>query len=155
MDDEAHGPHADAPAPAPTGAAARTDGSPAERSSSRSPQPEGLGGEEPSGAGERAGLDPRAVAAAAPAPGNVASLWWVAAGVTGVTAVSLLLGTQVGVWCLAALMAGCAAVRAMRPPPGPAALSVRFRTLDVVVLATFAVTLAVLGSILPAGARIV
>lgn len=100
------------------------------------------------------GLDPREVARAALAAGRNASLWWVSAGIVVVTVVALVVGTRAGVWSLAALLAVCAAVRALRPPPGPTALSVRFKALDVVVLLALAVTLALLGAILPSGTHI-
>lgn len=70
-------------------------------------------------------------------------------GVALVVVCALLLGTRVGAGLLAAELLVSAVVRAVRPAPGPNALAVRSRALDVVTLTTFAVLIAVLAAVVP------
>jgi len=98
---------------------------------------------------EQRPLDPRAIARASLQASRNASLWWTAGGVVLAVVVSLLVGTAAGAWTLSAVLAAGAAVRGLRPSPGPVALSVRSRALDVVILAFLAVAIAVLATILP------
>lgn len=78
-----------------------------------------------------------------------ASYWVVGAGIAATVVVGLLTDARLGAYVLAAVLLSAAAVRGMRPEPGPAALSVRRRWLDVVLLGTLALTLAVLAAIVP------
>jgi len=98
---------------------------------------------------EQRPLDPRAIARASLQASRNASLWWTAGGVVLAVVVSLAVGTAAGAWTLSAVLAAGAAVRGLRPSPGPVALSVRSRALDVVILAFLAVAVAVLATILP------
>ena len=102
------------------------------------PEPPALSGPIPV---EEQPLDPRAIARASLAAGRNASLWWVSGGIAVAIAVSLLIGTRVGSLVLAAVVAACAVVRWTSPAPGPVALSVRARWIDVSVLAALAVGL--------------
>jgi len=96
-------------------------------------------------------LDPRAIARQSLEASRNASLWWTSAGVVVATAVALVVGTQAGALVLAALTATCAVIRAVLPSPGPVAISVRRKLLDVAVLGLFTVVLAALAAILPKG----
>ncbi len=93
-------------------------------------------------------LDPREIARASLRVGRNRSLWWVAACVLVVTLVAVLIGTEAGAYALAALSAACAVLRAVGKP-GPGALVVRAKPIDVTILATFAVAALVLGMLLP------
>jgi hypothetical protein len=75
-----------------------------------------------------------------------ASYWVVAAGVVIAVVVGLLADARVGAYALAVVLAVATAVRGMRPEPGPAALGVRSRWLDVSVLGALALALAVLAA---------
>lgn len=94
-------------------------------------------------------LDPRAIARASLQASRNASLWWTAAGVVLACAVALVVGTDAGAYTLAGVLAACAVVRGVRPSPGPVALSVRSKTIDVAVLGVLATLLAVLAALLP------
>ena len=94
-------------------------------------------------------LDPRAIARASLAAGRNASLWWVTAGIVLAVVVSLVVGTRAGSAVLAALVAACAVVRGVLPEPGPVALSVRARRIDVTVLVLLAAGLTALTVFLP------
>ena len=78
-----------------------------------------------------------------------ASYWVVAAGVAAAVVVGIVTDARVGAYVLATVLAAAAAVRALRPSPGPAAISVRARWLDVALLSVLAVALAVLAVIVP------
>ena len=80
------------------------------------------------------------------------SVLLVVLGVALVVVGALLLGTRAGAGLLAVQLLVCAVARAVRPAPGPNALAVRSRALDVLTLAGFAVVLGVLAAIVP-GAR--
>ncbi|MCG2802931.1 MAG: DUF3017 domain-containing protein [Cellulomonas sp.] len=78
------------------------------------------------------------------------SLWFTVAGVGLTTAVATVLGSsRVAAWTLAVVLAACAVARAVLPEPGPLAITVRRRWLDVAVLLGFAVLVGVLGTLLP------
>ncbi|MBT0994422.1 DUF3017 domain-containing protein [Cellulomonas sp. DKR-3] len=94
-------------------------------------------------------LDPRAIARASLQASRNASLWWTATGVVLACAVALVVGTDAGAFTLAGVLAACAVVRGVRPSPGPVALSVRSKTIDVAVLGFLAALLAVLAALLP------
>lgn len=78
-----------------------------------------------------------------------ASYWVVAAGVTAAVVVGLLSDARIGAYVLAAVLGAAAAVRGLRPEPGPAAIGGRARWLDVTLLAALAIALAVLALIVP------
>lgn len=80
------------------------------------------------------------------------SFWVVAAGLAAVVVVGLLTGARTGSFVLAGVLVVAAIVRGVRPAPGPAALAVRRRWLDVTVLGVLALALAVLAAIVPAAA---
>ncbi|AEI11449.1 DUF3017 domain-containing protein [Cellulomonas gilvus] len=94
-------------------------------------------------------LDPRAIARASLQASRNASLWWTATGVVLTCVVALVAGTAAGAVTLAAVLGGGAVVRAVRPSPGPVALAVRAKVIDVTVLALLAVALVVLALLLP------
>lgn len=94
-------------------------------------------------------LDPRAIARASLLASNNASLWWVSSGVVVATLLALLVGAPVGVLALAAVTGCGAVVRLVRPEPGPVAVSVRARWLDVAMLSGATVALAALAIWLP------
>ena len=96
-------------------------------------------------------LDPRAIARRSLHASRNASLWWTSAGVAVATAVALLVGTQVGALTLGCLTGVCAVLRGVLPSPGPAALSVRSKLVDVGLLTFFTVVLVALALILPKG----
>ena len=98
---------------------------------------------------EEAPLDPRAIARASLDAGRNLSLWWTSSGIVVATVVALAVGTRAGAFVLAAVALACAVVRAVLPSPGPAALAVRAKALDVAVLCTLGVGLALLAQILP------
>lgn len=98
---------------------------------------------------EERALDPRTIARASLAAGRNRSLWWTAGGIVTAVAVTFLLDAVLGVTVLAVLLLVYAGVRAVAPPPGPPAVVVRSRALDVAVLATSAVALGVLAWVVP------
>lgn len=100
---------------------------------------------------EQAPLDPRAIARASLAASRNASLWWTSSGIVVATVVALVVGTRAGAFVLAAVALACAVVRAVLPSPGPVALSVRAKVIDVGVLVLLGVGLALLAQILPSG----
>ena len=65
------------------------------------------------------------------------------------TLVALVVGTRAGAFVLAAVVLACAVVRAVLPSPGPVALTVRAKALDVAVLVLLGAGLAVLAQLLP------
>ena len=77
------------------------------------------------------------------------SLWLVGAGVVTSVAVGLTVSTRAGAYVLAGVLAVGAALRATLRDPGPEALVVRFRWLDVAVLGGLAAAVAVLTQVLP------
>ncbi|HEY0185906.1 MAG TPA: DUF3017 domain-containing protein [Cellulomonas sp.] len=97
-------------------------------------------------------LDPRAIARASLDAGRNASLWVVAVGVLASVAVAVAFGTPAGVLTMAALLACSAVVRGVVRGPGPAALVVRRRAVDVTILAGLALALVVLVQLLPPSA---
>jgi len=78
-------------------------------------------------------------------------LWWVSAGIVVALVVSLAVGTRAGSVVLAAVVAACAVVRWTAAAPGPVALSVRAKRIDVTVLFVLALGLAFLAAVLPDG----
>ena len=98
---------------------------------------------------EQAPLDPRAIARASLDAARNVSLWWTSSGIVVAMVVALVAGTRVGALVLAGVALSGAVVRAVQPSPGPVALSVRAKALDVVVLAAFGIGLAVLAQLLP------
>ena len=100
---------------------------------------------------EQAPLDPRAIARASLDAGRNASLWWTSSGIVVATVVALAVGTRAGAFVLAAVALACAVVRAVLPSPGPVALAVRAKAIDVTVLCVLGVGLALLAQILPSG----
>lgn len=101
--------------------------------------------------GERR-LDPRSIRPATLEAGRNASLWWVSAGIVAAMVVSLVVGPAAGVWALAGVVVAGAVARAVRPHPGPAAVAVRSKALDLTILLTLAAALTLLGILLPTGA---
>lgn len=100
---------------------------------------------------EEAPLDPRVIARASLDAARNASLWWSSSGIVVATLVALVVGTRAGAFVLAAVALACAVVRGVLPSPGPVALSVRAKAIDVAVLVLLGVGLAVLAQILPNG----
>ena len=96
-------------------------------------------------------LDPRAIARASLLASRNASLWWTSAGVLAACATSLLVGTRSASYVLAAVLVSCAVVRGLLPSPGPVAVSVRAKAIDVTVLLCFALGIGALAWLLPAG----
>lgn len=94
-------------------------------------------------------LDPRAIAPDSLDAGRNVSLWVVAAGVVLSVAVALIADATAGASLFAFVLACCAVVRGVVRGPGPVALVVRRRAVDVTVLAGLAVTIGVLAQILP------
>ncbi|MDM7831926.1 DUF3017 domain-containing protein [Cellulomonas edaphi] len=94
-------------------------------------------------------LDPRAIARASLEASRNASLWWTSAGVLVAAVVAVVVGTRAGAYTLAGVLAACAVVRAVLPHPGPIAISVRAKAIDIAVLATLAVGIGVLAQLLP------
>ncbi|HEY0187668.1 MAG TPA: DUF3017 domain-containing protein [Cellulomonas sp.] len=98
-------------------------------------------------------MDPRAIARASLDAGRNVSLLVVALGVLVAVAIAFIAGTAAGAMSLAALLAVCAVVRGVVRGPGPAALVVRRRAVDVSVLAALAVGLVIFVQLLPPAAR--
>jgi hypothetical protein len=96
-------------------------------------------------------LDPRAIARRSLQASRNASLWWTSAGVVVATVVALVVGTQAGALTLAGVTAVCAVLRAVLPSPGPVAIGVRSKLVDVALLSFFTVVLVGLAVILPKG----
>ncbi|RHA44111.1 DUF3017 domain-containing protein [Cellulomonas rhizosphaerae] len=94
-------------------------------------------------------IDPRAIARASLGASRNASLWWTSAGVLVATVVAVVVGTRAGAYTLAGVLAVCAVVRAVLPHPGPVAVSVRAKAIDVTVLAVLAISIGVLAQLLP------
>ncbi len=98
---------------------------------------------------EEAPLDPRAIARASLDAARNVSLWWTSSGIVVAMVVALVVGTRAGAVVLAVVALSGALVRAVLPSPGPVALSVRAKAIDVAVLSLFGVALAVLAQLLP------
>lgn len=94
-------------------------------------------------------LDPRTIARASLAAGRNRSLWWTMSGVTAAVVVAYVTDAVVATYVLAAVLVVGAIVRAVSGDPGPAAVTVRSRPLDVATLLGAATALAVLASVLP------
>lgn len=94
-------------------------------------------------------LDPRTIARASLAAGRNRSLWWTMSGVTAAVAVAYVTDAVVATYVLAAVLVVGAILRAVSGDPGPAAVTVRSRPLDVATLLGAATALAVLASVLP------
>lgn len=109
----------------------------------RSPQPARSGTGAPSPASGAIPL------AARRRPRLPRSVLLVVLGVVLVVGCALLLGTRAGAGLLATELLLCAVARAVLPAPGPNALAVRSRALDVLVLGGFAVVLGALALVLP------
>lgn len=101
---------------------------------------------------EEAPLDPRVIARASLDAARNASLWWTSAGVLLSVLVAFVVGARAGAYTLALVVAACGVVRAVRPSPGPVAISVRSKPIDLVLLFGAAVSLGVLAYSLPPGA---
>jgi len=95
-------------------------------------------------------LDPRSIARASLAAGRNRSLWWTLTGIATAVGATYVWDAVVGTGVLVVLLLVYAVVRAVGRPPGPAAVTVRSKPLDVAVLVLAAVALAVLASVLPA-----
>ena len=67
------------------------------------------------------------------------------------TVVALVVGTQAGALALGGVTGLCAVLRGVLPSPGPVAVSVRSKLVDVALLVFFTVVLAGLAVILPTG----
>ncbi|UZN02117.1 hypothetical protein [Cellulomonas sp. S1-8] len=100
---------------------------------------------------EERALDPRSIARASLAAGRNTSLWWTLTGIGAAVGAAFVADAVVGAMALAALLLVYAVVRAVGRPPGPVAVAVRSKPLDVTVLVGAAITLVVLASVLPAG----
>ncbi|WP_407341500.1 DUF3017 domain-containing protein [Pengzhenrongella phosphoraccumulans] len=94
-------------------------------------------------------LDARAAARASLAAGRSPTLWWTTGGIAVSVALVLVRGVPVGALALALMLAAAGVVRAILPPPGAAALTVRSRTLDVTILFGLAIGIGVLSQIIP------
>ena len=77
------------------------------------------------------------------------SYWVVAAGLVATVAVGLATDARVGSFVLAGVLVVAAVVRAAAPDPGPVALVVRRRWLDVTLLVALAIAVAVLAAVVP------
>jgi hypothetical protein len=97
---------------------------------------------------EQAPLDPRAIARASLDAARNVSVWWTSSGIVVATLVALVVGTRAGAFVLAGVVLVCAVVRAVLPSPGPVALSVRAKALDVAVLVLLGAGLATFAQIL-------
>lgn len=115
------------------------------------PAPAALAAAAPVVPPEEQTLDPRSIARASLAARRNRSLWMTSSGIVAAVAVSFLVSAVAGTYVLALLLLVSAVVRAVRPAPGPVAVSVRSKPLDVAVLALNGVVLAVLASLLPPG----
>ena len=98
---------------------------------------------------EQAPLDPRAIARASLDAARNVSLWWTSSGIVVAVVVALVVGTRAGAFVLAGATLVGALVRAVLPSPGPVALSVRAKVIDVAVLVLLGASVAVLAQILP------
>ena len=157
--DDSHdvGPAAPAPAGgAQSDATVQMEGANAVDNAMETVQPSGPAGAEPAAEPRPAEpqpvqqvLDPRAIARASLGAGRNASLWWTSAGVIVSMIIALAVGTRAGAYTLAAVLAACAVVRAVLPHPGPIAISVRAKAIDLAVLGLLAVSIAVLAGLLP------
>ena len=95
-------------------------------------------------------LDPRSIARASLAAGSNGSLWWTTSGIVVSVGAAFVTDAVVGTFALALLLVVAAVARGVGRAPGPTALAVRSKPLDVAVLLAGAVALAVLASVLPA-----
>ena len=77
------------------------------------------------------------------------SYWAVAAGIAVAVVAGVITDARVGSYALAAVLAVAAVVRCLWSGPGPEALVVRRRWLDVTVLGALAIAVAVLAVIVP------
>ncbi|WP_236686747.1 MULTISPECIES: DUF3017 domain-containing protein [Cellulomonas] len=98
---------------------------------------------------EEQALDPRSIARASLAAGRNRSLWWTLGGIAGAVGAAFAWDAVVGVLVLAALLVVYGAVRAVGTSPGPAAVVVRSKALDVTVLLGCAAALVALAAVLP------
>ncbi|WP_421743637.1 DUF3017 domain-containing protein [Cellulomonas sp.] len=98
---------------------------------------------------EEAPLDPRAIARASLDAARNVSLWWTSSGIVVATVVALAVGTRAGAFVLAGVALVGAVVRAVLPSPGPVALTVRAKAIDVAVLVLFGLGITLLAQILP------
>lgn len=98
---------------------------------------------------EERALDPRTIARASLAAGRNRSLWWTLGGIAAAVAGAFVWDALVGVVALATLLLVYAGVRAVGPSPGPAAVTVRSKALDVALLALSGVALLVLVAVVP------
>ncbi|GCE77755.1 DUF3017 domain-containing protein [Cellulomonas biazotea] len=96
-------------------------------------------------------LDPRAIARASLDASRNASLWWTSAGVVVSLLVAFVVGARAGAYTLAAVLAACGVVRAAWPSPGPVAVHVRAKPLDLLFLFGGAASLAFLAYSMPGG----
>jgi hypothetical protein len=98
---------------------------------------------------EQAPLDPRAIARASLDAARNVSLWFTSSGIVLATVVAVVVGTRAGALVLAGVVLVGAVVRAVLPSPGPVALTVRAKALDVAVLTLLGGGLTVLAQLLP------
>lgn len=94
-------------------------------------------------------LDARAAARASLAAGRSPTLWWTSGGIAASLVLVFVWGVPVGALALALMLAGAGVVRAILPPPGAAALTVRSRALDVTILFGLAISIGILSQIIP------
>ena len=99
---------------------------------------------------EEQALDPRSIARASLAAGRNRSLWWTLGGIAGAVGAAFVWDAVVGVLVLAALLVVYGAVRAVGASPGPAAVVVRSKALDVTVLLGCAAAFVAWAAVLPA-----
>lgn len=95
-------------------------------------------------------LDPRTIARASLAAGRNRSLWWTLGGIAACVVVAFVTDAVIASVVLGVLLLAYAVVRAVGPEPGPAAVTVRTKPLDVAVLAGCGIALVVLAAVLPA-----
>lgn len=98
---------------------------------------------------EQLALDPRSIARASLAAGRNRSLWWTLGGIAACVAVAFVTNAVVGSVVLGLLLLAYAVVRAVGPEPGPAAVSVRSKAVDVATLAGCGIALVALAAVLP------
>ncbi|MCF4122646.1 DUF3017 domain-containing protein [Antribacter sp. KLBMP9083] len=81
----------------------------------------------------------------APAPRSNLAIWLVLAGVVASVLLGVLVGSRAGVLGVSATLAACGVARAVVSGPGPVGIVIRGRVLDVVMFASLATAIFVLG----------
>lgn len=98
---------------------------------------------------EQLALDPHSIARASLAAGRNRSLWWTLGGIATCVATAFVTNAVVGSVVLGLLLLVYAVVRAVGPEPGPAAVAVRSKVVDVTTLAGCGIALIALAAVLP------